>query len=155
MQWGRTSRAPDAAQYLREIELFLTARQDRRPAVLWPQYEPPGLDGPGFDDHIDRLADELTVRLGRTTVPVHPVTAADGTTLRSPEAGAEALLVQGPGAVGVTVSSAGTPPGEPAWCQQIRLRTGEVLYLPVDAAYTVTGEAGTRYGLLSIATATV
>ncbi|MET8626326.1 hypothetical protein ABZW30_21655 [Kitasatospora sp. NPDC004669] len=145
MQWGEAREQPGDDHYLREIAGFLADRRRvLQPAVLWPQDEPPSLRG-GFDTHMSLLTAELAIRLDR---PVHlaQLVAAGTDVGAAAETDSAALIVQGAGAVGVTVSL----PCRPMRRQQIRLRTGELLYLPPGTRYTATGTADARYGVLSI-----
>ncbi|MFI6151974.1 hypothetical protein ACIBCA_04700 [Kitasatospora sp. NPDC051170] len=158
MQWGETGEQPEDGHYLREIAGFLAERHRvQRPAVLWPQSEPPGLRG-DFDAHLSLLGRELAILLEQVVAagpPCHgpSVTAsstastAGATDLETVvETDTSTLLLQGAGAVGIALR---LPHGH-VQDRRIRLRTGELLYLPPGARCTVTGTADARYGMLSV-----
>ncbi|WP_031065687.1 hypothetical protein [Streptomyces sp. NRRL WC-3742] len=155
MQWGEAGEQPGDGHYLREIAGFLAERRRvQRPAVLWPQSEPPGLRG-DFDAHLSLLRRELAVLLEQVVAAGPPgpgtaTTTGEGTagkgTTGERSTGEGTLLLQGAGAVGIALRL----PHRPGQDRRIRLRTGELLYLPPDAQYTVTGTADARYGVLSV-----
>ncbi|MFJ9691517.1 hypothetical protein [Kitasatospora sp. NPDC101183] len=154
MQWGEAREQPGEENHLREIAGFLAERRRvLRPAVLWPQAEPRGLRA-GFDGYLAFLRAELAVLLEQPVhlaqlVPAGPPASPPPSPSPSPgcpATEAAALIVQGAGAVGVAASF----PRRTVRDQHIRLRAGELLYLPPGARYTLTGTDGARYGVLSI-----
>jgi hypothetical protein len=150
MHWGQDGEQPNAELFVREVTAFLRAQRDGRPAVLWPQYDHPAVESPEFDGQLTSLAADLAACLGRP-VQAHPAgppgPPSDGprTTV------AEGLLMQGLGASGVTVTSPAGPGGTTPRRQRIRLRAGEMLYVPCGTTYTVDRQADSQYGVLTVA----
>jgi hypothetical protein len=141
---------PNAELFLQELTVFLRAHRDGRPALLWPQYEHPAVESPDFDRELISLAVDLAARLSRR-VQAHTAGAPGSPSDGPRTTGADGLLMQGSGASSVTV----TPPagaGGAAPCRQrIRLRAGEMLYLPRGTTYAVDRQADSQYGVLTVA----
>ncbi|QLE73386.1 hypothetical protein FGW37_18960 [Streptomyces rectiverticillatus] len=119
------------ARLLSELVLFVRIHQAGRPGLLWPEHAgPDGWDRPPGD-----LADALALRLGR------PVTALPAPALPAPARPAaepaaapyDLLVLQQGGSSGWQL----LPPARPAAGTaargagpELRLRAGEVLYVP-------------------------
>ncbi|MFC5909754.1 hypothetical protein [Streptacidiphilus monticola] len=142
MFWG-PQQARAAGGFAEELAAFVRGRGDHGPAVLWPEYDPPsdagGAPGP-------RLAARLTELVGRPVVDLPGGPQREGRPLEPGPGGL--LLVQTGGTSCVHLSA--DPAAEEPRQARIRVRPGEVLFLPRDARAVLHHGAGARHILLRI-----
>ncbi|MEH6377116.1 hypothetical protein V7793_22685 [Streptomyces sp. KLMMK] len=114
------------ARLLSELVLFVRVHQGGRAGLLWPEHAGP--DGWGHPP--GELADALALRLG------HPVAALPAPACPAAEPAAapyDLLVLQQEGSSGWQFRPPDRPPAATAACragQELRLRAGEVLYVP-------------------------
>lgn len=133
--------------YPEELAAFIAERSADQPAVLWPRSDLP----PDHENLGQLLAGRLTQYLVSEVSPVLVVPTDGATDPLHPQV--DLLVIQTAGSSTVMVGHPGGTEQRPmatrAW--GIRLRRGEVLFLPREWIGTLHPEDGTRYVLLQIA----
>jgi hypothetical protein len=151
VQWGPEE--VHESGYPEELAVFITARSDGGPAVLWPEHDLPQAGSVQEGDISPRLADQLTTLLGRPVVQLPPLPLTLTVAHLHAESG-DFLLIQGSGTSDVEVTILGGPgdlAGSGGKPLVVRLLEGEALYLPHRSLAVLRYEPGTRHLLLQIA----
>ncbi|MEW2031554.1 hypothetical protein AB0901_13720 [Streptomyces roseifaciens] len=119
------------ARLLSELVLFVRVhRQPGRPGLLWPEHTGPD----GRHHPPGELADALALRLG---LPVAALPAPARPAAEPAAAPYDLLVLQQEGSSGWQLRPPGRPAAVTAECgagQELRLRAGEVLYVPAGYA---------------------
>ncbi|MFE2551961.1 hypothetical protein ACFXGI_25905 [Streptomyces sp. NPDC059355] len=124
---------------LRELALFVRTHSGKGPGVLWPEHADPD----DWRRSPETLAVGITLHLGR------PVAVRPGPSPAAPST-EDLLVLQQAGSSRWQLGTAGIP----ATAQDLRLRSGEALFIPGEYTARVERTASSGFLCLTIGTAT-